>query len=509
MRKRSEAKPPTGVAKELPKVDSAPKKEEPKEVVVRHDPVNEQVVFAAALVDKTVRDKLADRLQPDHFLVPMHKTGWKGVQELHHRKLEFDAATFQQIVGSDSFDVNYLAQLVDARPYAPANLEFHVETLLWDKARYTASTGPIASLIDAIKDPRETPERVKALARQVPESLEGYKDRSFLHDGRTLVMSQMDDIRERRRGRAHFPFGIDGLDYFEPIEGEKLKKRLIPGAAPKKVTVVVGTSGSGKSTLCANFVLGLRRMKRRGLVGAWEMNGGTTLELCAAIEEGISLVDLRTGAITDEEEQRMEAQMLSITETVMFMSNPFHRKRGEKSSNERNLDLLQGYIADSGCEWVILDLWRRALRKIDPEEEEQALVRQQAMAEETNTHHILVQQLRNKDLEARQDKRPTRESIKGSGAWIEIADTILGCHRPALWKNIEDTSMEVFVLKQRFGKWPLGIELDWNGEYGKVQGGKSIPYEPPDGESSTNAVDGAMAAPKTGGKKPWSRGRRV
>jgi hypothetical protein len=140
-------------------------------------------------------------------------------------------------------------------------------------------------------------------------------------------------------------------------------------------------------------------------------------------------------------------------------------------------------------------LWKRCLRQTKPEEEEDALLRQQSIAKETNVHCILVQQQRMKDVELRDDKRPTREGIKGTGAWVEVPDTILGTHRPALWKRVDDDKFEVVVLKQRWGVWPLAIEFDWNGEYGMITNGRVVPYDPP-GTTSNEADDWFTAESK-------------
>jgi hypothetical protein len=191
--------------------------------------------------------------------------------------------------------------------------------------------------------------------------------------------------------------------------------------------------------------------------------------------------------------------MSTIAKRVYFLDNPFRRRSGEKSSNERNLDIVQGYIADSGAEIFVGDLWKRCLKNTEPDEEEEALIRQQAMVEELQVHAILLQQQRLKDIEQRQDKRPTRDGIKGSGAWVEVPDTILGVHRPFLFKNVPDDRLELFVLKQRYGRWPLGIEFGWNADCGAIAGGKPIEYERP-GEQ--NAID------ESAGLSAKMRGRR-
>lgn len=452
---------------------------QPGEEVIQHDAVNEAVVVAAALADEGARNNLLGKHRPDHFFAQEHADAWRGMLELKRKGLAFDLAALQQVA---KVDVEYLEQLARTRPDLPENLDFHSDRLLWDHARLTAASGPVSALVRELRNPLAEPDRVRALARQVSTSFDGYQERSFLRDPGELVRDQMYEIRARLTGRTSYSYGIDRLDYYEtPSASGHPIRRMIPGAAPGQVTVITGTPGAGKTTVTARVALGLARNKRRVLYGAWEVDDGMSLELMACMSCGFDrsmvLSPTPERQLSEEQLAMLEARMRSISRWVRFLENPFNKRRGEKRSNDRALDAVHGYIADSGCDVFIADLWKRCLSETKPEEEEQALIRQQAIAEETKTHHILVQQQRSKDVEQRADKRPTREGIKGSGAWTEVPDTILGVHRPALWKNITDNVLEIDVLKQRWGKWPQAIEFDWDGDTGLISGGVTVPYD--------------------------------
>jgi replicative DNA helicase len=471
--------------------------QEPKVVSVSVDTTNEQVVIAAALVDPEARLQLARKLQPDHFLLEEHRVTWAVVQEMVRRKLDYDPATFQTLAAG-RVETSYIASLTSIRPELPANLDFHVEGLLWDRLRAGAATGPVAAFLEALKNPREMPERVRSLARQISQAFDGSGERRFVHDAGALVRDQVNEVKMRMSGHACWPFGIDGFDYFE--DG---RRRLLPGAAPGKITLITGVPGGGKSTFAGHIALGLARQRRKVCFGAWEMGGGMTLELLACLSLGWSRAKLLEGKLEAEELVQLEERMHAISQWVVFMANPFRRTTGQRGRrddrNERNLDTVQAALADTGAEVFIADLWKRCLVDASPEAEEEALYRQQAMAEELGQHHILLQQLRSKDVEQRADKRPTREGIKGSSAYFEVADAVFGVHRPGQWKSIVDDKLQVFILKQRFGRYPLGVELDWEGETGQVAGGYSIEYEQP-GEG---LLDGELGfkAPPGGGKR--------
>jgi replicative DNA helicase len=473
------------------------------QIDVPNDPVNEQVVIAAALVDEEARAKLLKQLPPDAFYAEPHRAIWTSLGEMQRRKLAYDPATIARI-GGDSVDVRVLEQLSMARPDVPPNLPFHTETLLWDWQRAKATRGPIATLLEAIQNPKESRHRVAAIARQVADSLAGAVGAGrFIRDPKELIREQMAKVRARAEGQARFPFGIDGLDNFE--DGTP---RLTIAAAPGKVTMLTGVTGGGKTTIAANLTLGLARQKRRVNYCAWEVDPGLSIETLAVISLEWSRSNLLQGQnihrqqLTHEELVTLEERMHAISKYVSFMDNPFRRGSssggGERESNQRNLDVVQQELEESGAEVAVFDLWARVLVHDGPSDEQQALFRTQAMAEELQMHFLLLHQQRSKDVEMRPDKRPTREGIKGSGALIEVPDTIIAPHIPALWKQCDDNTLEMFVLKQRFGKWPLGIEFGWDGDKGLITGGRSIPYDQP-GEGGDEFLD--FAPPKKGGKR--------
>jgi replicative DNA helicase len=476
-------------------------------VKIPHDPVNEQILLLAARADMAAREKLVARLRPDAFLVREHVDLWLVMSELVRRKLDYDPDTVRQLSGG-KVDPGYLDALAADRGGAtvPANLEHHVTMLEWDKTRVDAVRGPIAHLLDALRDPTTDPERIKAISQQVTTSFERGTTSSLLRDPTALVRSAMRELRERRT-QACYPYGLDGLD----LHDDRQRWRMIPGAAPGKVTVVTGTPGSGKSALAARIALAQAAAGRRVLFGAWEPGDEDTLQLLAAMRLGWSRYLLSTtDGIDETAEEQLESTMADLATNIRFLGVPgaplatgSHTARGERATNERALDQIHASIVDTGADVVIFDLWKRCLRQTDPDEEEQALVRQQAICAKTKCHGVLLQQQRLKDIEQRVDKRPTREGIKGSGAWVEIADTILGVHRPALWKPVDDVVLEIDVLKQRWGPWPMAIEFDWDSDKGSITGGATVTYDQPNAapEMAQAGLDSFLtSSAKRGGK---------
>lgn len=469
-----------GVSKPPPPAVGKPAPQAAERMVVPHDVVNEQLLITAAVGSRDMMKFLVGRAAPDHFFGAGHAVIWEAFTEMVRKGLDFSPALLHQLSGGKA-DVGYLQKLVNVHVAAPPNIRHHVEMLHWDKARVELARGPMQELLKQLRDTTTAPDVLKSTARKVVTSLDGYGSRRHLRDPQEIVREAMADIEQRRQGRAIFPYGLDGLDQYE--DGSW---RMIPGCAPGQVTVVTGVPGGGKSTFTARMVCAMVDLKRRVLYGAWEMKDKLTLELIAGMRLGMSRTKLSTGVVSDAEMAALRAEMENVATYVRFLAMPFGRERGVKVDNDRNLDIIHGYISDSGCDVFVADLWKRCLRHTDPDDEEHALIRQQAIAVETNVHCILVQQQRAKDVEARKDKRPTREAIKGSGAWFEVPDTIIGVHRPALFKRVDDDTLEAIIIKQRWGRWPLAVAFEWNADQGSLVGGRSIEYDPPDSEENPN-----------------------
>lgn len=467
------------------------------------DVVNEIVVIAAALVDAEVRGKLVPTIPTDNFFGEGHPEIWGVVKEMHRQGLHYDPATVRQLSGG-AVDPDYLDAIVAQRPAVPPNLAHHVEMMRWDRARVEAIRGPVGNLVKALRDPTTDRDRVRQMARQVSQAFEGHGATRYLRDPEVLVREQMAAIQKRRGGVACYPYGVDGFDRY--ADGEKAGQwRMIPGLAPGQVTVVTGVPGSGKTTFTAGIGLACVDQRRRVLYGAWEQGSGNTLELMAAQRLGLSRTRLTTGDITDQEETDLQAEMEYLSSWVRFFEIPFGREPGVKQLNDRNLDLIHEYIVTSGCEVFVADLWRRAIRQFDPDEEEAALYRQQAIAQETGVHCVLLHQQRAKDLEAREDKRPTREGLKGSGGWFEVPDTIIGIHREFLFKSVPDDVLELLVLKQRHGVWPLAVHCDWDADIGRVWNGRTAEVARP---GQATGVDSFLDAPPEKRWRGGSGGRR-
>lgn len=499
----------------------ASKKTEIDSVKIPVDPVNEVVLLAAAAVllgrDLEEAAKVL-RVPADSMYGKGHSEAWAVMQELLRRKLSYDPATVRQL-SAGAVDTDALDSYIEARPEPPPNLPHHIERVKWDRARVECVKGPLTAFVESLKDPNADPATVRALAKRVGGAFDGFGDKRYLRDPQALVREQSAVLTERRTGRAVFPYGIDALDRYSPGDtrterhGNQTRlvdiagqPRMVPGTKPGDVTTITGSSGGGKTTVTACMVLAQYEARRRVLYGAWEQGSGMTLELLAAISLGWSRTDVMIGNYTEEDQRLLEEEMERIGEFVRFFELPFGRKRGEKQLNDLNFDLIQEHISDTGADVFVADLLHLAMTEHAYGQEDDALYRMKAISLEEKCHTIQLQQLNTKKLVSEgADDRPTREAVKGTGAWIAVSDTVIGTYIPSLSKDVAADRIEFLVLKQRYGIWPQAIECEFDPEFGWIGPGKTIPYLH---RGEKDEGSDLLSKSLTGGKSRFGRGKK-
>lgn len=438
---------------------------------ITYDSTNERVVICAQIADRKVRRTLVRAISPDEMLVPEHVVMHRALRVMEEHGLEYDGQVFRRLIADEGVPVDdgYIAA-IEADAGVPENLEWHIETLRWDATRARIIRGPVPELIKTIKDPKAGPDALASCARAVLRAVEGGgQGRRHMHRAEELKRTARAEVAARVAGGNFYPTGYQAID-----------QKLVEGMMPGNTSAIVGLSGSGKSTWSADLAVKLAELGRRVLYGAWEMRVQAVLDVMAAARSRIPLENVVQGELTPEEVAAVCEAMDWCADNITFMSNAFFdvEDRKGRPSNNRSQDTLEGYLAESGCDVAMYDLWERSLEDLSYDGVTKALYRQQDMHRRYNLHGVIVHQLKLKEVEQRPDKRPTRESVKGSGAFVEVPDLLFGVHREAQFKRVPDDSLEVICLKQRMGKAFWSVRFDWAGEMSLITGGEEVPYDP-------------------------------
>lgn len=452
-------------------------KDDDNSVTIQHDVTNEMIVIAAALVDEDIRNLHVPKTPTDRFIDTDNAVVWEAMKRLLAKKKGFDLQLLHKEIAG-KVRLAYLKQLMATYPTTPVSMTTHMNALHWDSTRARATEDAIPDFLRALKDNTESPAKVKAYAERVARALSVTSDQSFMKNPKHLAAEQRVEI-EKRRSIACYEYGIKELDYYP--DGTH---RCIPGAAPGKITNITAVSGSGKSVLAAYIALQQARRGRKVLFGAWEMGAGDTIEAMANIsfqERPVGDLGSRTasstGALDEDDLDTFEDRMAKIGEYIKFFDPPFADDPGRVYTNDEALIELHRMVVDSGCEVAVYDLLERMFPDGSPQAERRALWGFQQIHILTNTHGMFTSQQKLKEVEKTNSKRPSRDLILGSQAWVDISDTIIGVHLPSKWKPIPADTMEMLLLKQRFGVWPQAMLYDWDPDRMSIGNGRDVDFE--------------------------------
>ena|GEM_PF-2611250 len=438
--------------------------------VVEFDLANERVVLATMAKDPAARRRLSFELEERDFGDPKHRVSFRSMRAMARGGLEWSEDTFSELAaGADFGGFSYVRALLDE--YEPqVNLDYHVERLRLDAAKFELLSEILPAASQACQDPEATATDLSQHARRAMVRVENVGQR-FTRRGPELRDVYYSELRMRR-----LVGGVPEGTMFGPVFDRALTRGFTDGT----LSLVVGRPGHGKSTWLANYLRARRKAGKRTYVCGWEMKDVDYLDMMVAAETGIPAADLalRVDGFSPAERRSVGEAVEYFTDSdfIAVERNPFTRLRKPEnrwSTNERNLDYLEGVVQQECGRYPLfaVDVIGKMLADRRPDAIAEALVRIREMGQGYGVHFMLLHHL-NRDAA---QGRPTLEGIKGSGGFEEEADIIIALDRPILRaspgrrRKISDV-MDVWLLKQRRGPAPVCTRYKFEGSHYLLSG---------------------------------------
>jgi replicative DNA helicase len=449
---------------------------------LKYSPKHEQIVIGTMLKDRKLRKELVNNLTSGEFHTTRHKVIFAGLVSMVHSNLDYTPATLMTLLPeSDWGGREYLEKL--EKMGNANNIQHHINQMRWDIARVQTFEDLVPQLATELKDPLAEREEVIQLVDDIKSKLESTTSNSPYESGRGLANQHGATLLARKVGASFRTSGYIDMD-----------KKLVHGFAPGKLSVIAGTPSAGKSTLAANMA---RRQSNKWKIGflAWESGSLDTIDIFVASGLKIKLEKLIKLAhmLSDEEQEQIDdytATLLGDDKISFLKEPPDEIYEGPPwEVMKRILDWTFSKIDNWGRDIIYWDLFEKRFPTTEPAHILLALnrVQREIKADRLNVHMCLLHQLLLKEVERRQDKRPTRDVLKGTAGYLENPDLVLTVYRPALYEpGVEDNVIEIDCLKQRSGPWPWRMIGRWEGPYvriPKMREGKPIITK---GESSKN-----------------------
>ncbi|MCK9876633.1 replicative DNA helicase [Frankia sp. Ag45/Mut15] len=416
-----------------------------------HDLHAEQAALGAMLMSRDARGDISEIIQPADFYRPAHATIFETVIRLDSKGEPADALTvaadlnrrghLDRVGGPD-----YLHTLIAAVPTA-ANGGYY--------ARLVAEKAVFRRLLEAGGRIAQIGQKAAGTAADAQEladqTLHAALNSSNISDGPVPLGADsrtfLDDLEALQRGDGTptgVPTGFTDLD------------EVTNGLQPGQLVIIAARPSVGKTTLALDVARATAlRARRPALFVSLEMGDLELRQKLRAAEARVSLRNIQTGQLTDDDWARLTQAMADTIDAPLYIdTSPLLgaaaiRTRARRMQRRHGLDLI---IID------YLQLLITAKAEDNRQQEVAAISRSlKLLAGELGVPVVALSQL-NRAVEQRANKRPQLSDLRDSGAIEQDADIVIMIHR-------EDAYDE---NSARAGEADLIIEKNRNGPKGTI-----------------------------------------
>lgn len=418
-----------------------------------------------------VRKNLVKELSLKNFSADRHKIIFASLVEITNRNLDVTPGTIKSFIPKDSdYGGNeYLDKLENLA--SESNIEYHITRTKWDVTRNDIILKKLPEIEALLKDTRLDPEDVLKAYSQIELQIKNViiNDKS-IKGGKDITSRYKATECAREMGVFTRTSGYRALD-----------SMLIECFSPGKFSVLSAASSIGKTTLATNM---LARQARDYKVGYMPWEGGitSTIDLLCASQLNIPLWKLikRRDLLSTEETKKKNEFLEEYIDTkrITFLERPpkeLIKGKPHYAVNDIVMDWFEQKLEEWDVDIFYWDLFELSFPDTQPQSMVWMLNRFQDLLDDTNKHGVLLQQINLKTTEKNKSKKPTRDLIKGTGAYSERPDFVYTLYREGYYdRSIPDDTLELTCWKQRNGRAPFRMVFDWNGECKKITGGREV-----------------------------------
>ena len=403
-----------------------------------HSPTHERWILGAILSAPGEHAAVYDLLRPENFYLDPHRKIFRTIQALRDRRQVPDMLSVHDVLLADGGlesigGIGYLAGLSDGIPRVAPVVQWAGAVREYARRREIIATadaiqekafqgeGRAAELLDNSID------RLSTMAREFDDEAD---DGSTYKGAATNLLGEL-----REAPPARIFTGVDTLD------------KMLGGFLPGELWIFAASTGVGKTVLAQQT---RRRACRDGhhvLYASGEMKAThlqrRELAAWASLPQGKMR---RPDAITQEEFARLIEAASAQCDVCRILDGELDLLRIRRAARRMK--------ARSAISLVVIDYDELVSVDGETENDQQRNLARAAksLGMELDCAVILVSQLR-KPLAGEDVKRPTLQSIYGSGAKTKHSTGVLLVDRPWVRElNGDETEAQLWVLKNRDGR---------------------------------------------------------
>lgn len=434
----------------------------------------ERAVIGAALLDRGACDSALSVVNADDFYLQGHSIIWAACSRLSNDSLSVDLLSVSNSLReSGELDrvggASYLSDLIDCIPDV-ANVEHYAGIVRETRIRRLI----IASSQKLIEDAQSQQGSSTEALELAHAELQKLTERALSRD--LVQISEPSEARikllELGEDTSGIKTGFSDLD------------RMVNGFKPQEFILIGARPSTGKTALALSIArnAALKHEKKIAFFSLEQNNDSMACRMLA-LEARVNLTKILSSCqVTRDDFRKITMAMERIRECEIYIDDTSAISATQVGAKARRMQ------AQCGLDLIIID-YAQLMRSPGRGQEEIGRNNSNAikkMAKDLGVPIILLSQLNRESERRGKSSTPMMSDIRGSGAYEEDADLIIGLRDPLRGDNSRPDSrtIEVHVLKQRQGRTGV-VELMFDGAYVRFD---SVSY---DYESSVdNAGDG-------------------
>ena len=425
-----------------------------------NDHAAEQSVLGAMLLSKDAIADVVEVLREGDFYRPAHQTIYGAIIDLYGRGEPADAVTVAaELTKSGEIGriggAPYLHTLVSMVPTA-ANANYYgriVREQAILRRLVEAGTRIVHMGYTGTGDVDDLVDRAQAEVYDVTDkrTSEDYKPLSELMGD---ALTEIEAIGNRGGERVGVPTGFEDFD------------RLTNGLHPGQLVIIAARPSIGKSTLALDFARAASIDNQlTSVFFSLEMGRNEIVMRLLSAEAGVSLHNMRSGMMNDNDWSKLARKMAAVSDAPMFIDDSPNltmmeiRAKARRLKQRHNLKLI---VVD------YLQLMTSGRRVENRQQEVSEFSRQfKLLAKELEVPVVALSQL-NRGPEQRTDKRPMLADLRESGSLEQDADVVVLIHRDDAYDRDSPRAGEADLIVAKHRNGPTStVTVAFQGHYSR------------------------------------------
>lgn len=433
------------------------------ELLVRQMPHSveaEQAVIGSMLIEPRCIADVISAIKSDDFYVEQNKNIFEIIFSMFNNAAKIDPVTVLNELRAAGLATDqsreYLLKLMEITPTPQNVMEY--AGIVRDKAvlRRIADTG--SEINNMAMDPSAGEAGpVLDLAEQRIYSIRQGRTVGGLEPVSRVLVDFYAQLSEKAKNGGNIPGYASGLTDLD---------NAIMGLNKSDLIIIASRPGMGKTSIALNMALHVAKSTKKSVaMFSLEMSREQLCMRLLASEAFVSLKQLQTGNLTDEEWRKIAAASSTIGATDLRLDDNPSLTVADMNAACRRLPNLGLVVID------YLQLMTSAGKTANASNENRTQIVSdisrmlKIMAKELNVPVVCLAQL-SRANESRTNKRPMLSDLRESGAIEQDADIVLGLYRDDYYNQESEIPnvAECIILKNRRGETGT-VELRWLPEY--------------------------------------------